>query len=313
MYYSFAPLEGITDSVYRRAHARFYPGLARYYTPFISTNQNHVFTPRDLRELAPENNPGLTLVPQLLGKNADDFLWAAGALRDMGYSEVNLNLGCPSGTVTAKGKGSGFLQYPQQLDAFLEAIFSACPIKISVKTRIGYASADEFAALCEIYGRYPLSELIIHPRTAKEQYSGSIHHASFETAAALCKNIPLVYNGDIMSINDCSHLQQLHPQAAGLMLGRGLIARPWLLNGNCDINTLRSFHRTLCEEYPVVFGSENSALHRMKAIWFYMLPVFRGGERYAKALKKARRWQDFISTADDILSRCDITEEQEST
>ena len=183
MEYEFAPLEGITDAVYRRTHSRFYPGVARYYTPFISPTKNHCFTPREKRELKAENNPGVPLVPQLIGKNAEDFLWAVNELADMGYREVNFNLGCPSGTVTAKGKGAGFLAKPDALDAFFEKIFRAAPLRISVKTRLGMVSPEEFPHLLEIYNRYPVCRLIIHPRTREEQYSGPIHRDLFRYAS----------------------------------------------------------------------------------------------------------------------------------
>jgi tRNA-dihydrouridine synthase len=173
--YYLAPLEGITDMVFRRVHRRFYPGVTKYYTPFISPTQNHLFTPRQLRELNRENNENLPLVPQLLSKNALDFLWAAEELAAMGYEEVNLNLGCPSGTVTAKGKGAGFLAYPDVLDIFLRRIYADPPLKISIKTRIGLRSPEEFARLLAIYNQYPVYELTIHPRTCDEQYRGDVH------------------------------------------------------------------------------------------------------------------------------------------
>ena len=175
----FAPLEGITDHIYRRLHRRYFPGVDMYFTPFLSPTQNHIFPPRELRQIAPENNAGVPLTPQLLTKDAGDFLWAANALADMGYEEVNLNVGCPSGTVTAKGKGAGLLADLDSLRRLLDGIFAAVPMKVSVKTRLGVRDPAEFGPILDIYNDYPISELIIHARTAKEMYEGPVHPDAF--------------------------------------------------------------------------------------------------------------------------------------
>ncbi len=305
MEYEAAPLEGITDAVYRRTHAAFFPGVDRYYTPFISPTQHHIFTPRQLRELAPENNPGLTLIPQLLGRNAEDLLWALRELYDMGYEEVNLNLGCPSGTVTAKRKGAGLLAYPQELDALLERLFRYSPAAISIKTRIGMESPEEFQKLLSIYAQYPIRRLIIHPRTRKEQYDGPVHRDVFQYAMETSA-LPLSYNGDLRTEKDICVVETEFPATIGIMVGRGLIADPALITRQKDIplspGALRSFHNALCNEYPTVFGDNNSAMHRMKAIWHYLLLHVIHEEKQGKRLQKSRSWEDFLSTADEIFS-----------
>ena len=163
MRYYAAPMEGVTSYLYRKAHSRYFKKADKYFMPFLSPSHDHIFTKKDLREIAPEHNEGLNAVPQLLTRRAEDFLWAAGELKKMGYREVNLNLGCPSGTVTAKGKGAGFLGEPAELDRFLEEIFAAAEVRISVKTRLGLRESEEFSHLLEIYNRYPIAELTIHP------------------------------------------------------------------------------------------------------------------------------------------------------
>ena len=164
MRYYFAPLEGITDSIFRDVHHRFYPGMDRYYTPFLSPTIHRALTNKEKREIPPAETLSYHSVPQILTKSAEDFIWLAGQCRDLGYTEVNLNLGCPSGTVTAKGKGSGMLRTPDTLDSFLDAVFSGTDMPISIKTRIGFADPGEFPAILDIYNRYPICELIIHPR-----------------------------------------------------------------------------------------------------------------------------------------------------
>lgn len=300
----FAPLEGVTDALYRRTHRAFYPGIDRYYTPFISPTKNRRFTPRELRELSPDNNRGVPLVPQLLGKNAGDFLWAAHALADMGYEEVNLNLGCPSGTVTAKGKGSGFLAHPDALDAFLDEVFAAAPVRVSIKTRLGLHDPMEFPQLLEIFNCYPISRLIIHPRTGAELYQGDVHLDFFRMAAD-GTDIPLCYNGNILSLEDFYRFTAAFPQIHTVMLGRGLVSDPAmaarLRGGAGDKHTLKKFHDALCEGYPALFGGTASAMHRMKAIWMYMLNAFQGGEAFRKKLIKAKRWEDFRVITEDIF------------
>ncbi len=309
MNYYLAPMEGLTDMVYRCAHARHYPGIDRYYTPFVSPTQNHLFTPRQLRELCPENNAGVPLVPQLLGKNAEDFLWAVNTLADMGYEEVNLNLGCPSGTVTAKGKGSGFLAHPEELEVFLEEIYAKSPIAISIKSRLGMEEPEEFRRILAIYNRFPVAELVLHPRTRREQYREPVHPEAFRYTMENT-SIPLAYNGDLFTIPDVERFQREFPQTDRIMIGRGIMADPAMvtkLRGiETDKHTLEAFHGELCERYPVVFENEGNALRRMKAIWNYILPRFRGGESFRKAIIKTKRWQDFLSVTGDVFRQCDL-------
>lgn len=306
MNYEAAPLEGITDAVFRRVHAAFYPGVSRYYTPFISPTMHHIFTPRDLRELSPDNNPGVRLVPQLLGRNASDLCWAMGELDAMGYEEVNLNLGCPSGTVTAKRKGAGLLAFPEELDLLLYSLFASSPLRISVKTRLGMTSPEEFVRILEIYNKYPLCRLVIHPRTREDQYSGSVRWDAFETALNNTA-IPVCYNGDLFTPEDVARFRERFPTVESVMLGRGLVADPAMVvklrGGSGDPQTLKAFLETLSAEYVRVFGDKNSAMHRMKAILSYMLPRLPDGEAYRKRLVKTRRWEDFLTVTDEILSR----------
>ena len=309
MNYYFAPMEGLTDMVYRCAHHRHYPGMDRYYTPFISPTQDHLFTPRQLRELSPEHNAGVPLVPQLLGKNADDFLWAVNGLADMGYTEVNLNLGCPSGTVTAKGKGAGFLAHPKELEIFLETVYAASPIAISIKSRLGMEDPEEFRRIMDIYNRFPVAELILHPRTRKEQYREPVHPEAFQYAVETA-SMPLAYNGDLFTIPDVENFFRRFPETKSIMIGRGLLADPAMatkLRGeHAGKDTLERFHNELCERYPQVFESQANAMRRMKAVWTHLLPRFQGGEEFRKSIAKATRWQDFLSITRTVFRQCDL-------
>ena len=286
MRYYFAPLEGLTDSIFRQLHHKYFPGITRYYTPFLSPTVHRALTPKEKRELPPAQTLSYEAVPQLLTKNPEDFLWMAQQCRDLGYKEVNLNLGCPSGTVTAKGKGSGMLKDLDALDSFLYEIYSKAPLDISVKTRLGFESAQEFPALLEIFNRYPIKELTVHPRVRKAFYDGNVDMNTFRYAAENSR-APVCYNGNLCSQEDIHRFSAQFPQIDAVMLGRGLIADPGMLcPGGTDINTLEQFYDKLLEEYIAAFGSSRNAMFRMKENWRYVICKFNNGEKEGKRLRK---------------------------
>ncbi len=285
MQYYFAPLEGLTDSTYRRLHHHFYPGIDRYYTPFFSPTVHRELTPREQAELPPADTLRYCCIPQLLTKVSEDFLWMAQQCADRGYAEVNLNLGCPSGTVTAKGKGSGMLTDPETLDRFLDSIFSRTPLPISAKTRIGFASGEEFPELLDIFNRYPICELTVHPRIRKVFYDGNVDMDAFSYAYENSKN-PICFNGNLCSRQQAETLQEQYPKLNAVMLGRGLIAAPDLLSDDHSADTLESFHDALLEEYLVRFGGSRNAMFRIKENWRYLLCRFGDSEKLGKQLRK---------------------------
>ncbi|MGN0775596.1 MAG: tRNA dihydrouridine synthase [Candidatus Ventricola sp.] len=286
----FAPLEGVTDTLYRQVHHAHFTGPVKYFIPFISPTQNLVLTPRERKNVDPQANAGFYAVPQVLTKNADHFIWAANLLQDLGYEEINLNAGCPSGTVTAKGKGAGLLQRPQELAWFLDEIFARTPVRVSVKTRIGFSSPEEFDALMEIYSRYPIHELIIHPRTREEYYKGAVHRDVYAAAEARLR-IPLVYNGDLFTPEACRAFEQAHPQTRALMLGRGMLANPALAQtyaGGAPLSreTLRAFHDDLLRAYQEAYPA-SVVLGRMREVAKNIACCFEGAEKPLKAARKA--------------------------
>lgn len=303
MYYYFAPLEGLTDSFYRRLHHKYFPGIDRYYMPFLSPTQHRCLTNREERELPPADSVDFRAVPQLLTKNAQDFLWAAQVCRERGYEEVNLNLGCPSGTVVSKGKGAGMLASPETLDAFLEEIFSATPIPVSVKTRLGVSEGEEFPRLLEIFNRYPIRELILHPRVRKDFYKSDLRMEWFDYALKNAK-IPLCYNGDLNSPADIDRFRERYPTVERLMIGRGLIGDPGMLWGPFDPGRVEAFHDELLETYTIAFGSERNAMFRMKENWFYLLPRFADSEKLGKRLRKTTDYREFRAITREIFQTC---------
>ena len=313
MRYYFAPMEGVTGAVYRRTHHEFFLGIDKYFMPFITPTTTGRFTPRQLRDIAPEYNVGVPAVPQLLTKTAADFIWAANALGDMGYAEVNLNLGCPSGTVTAKGKGAGFLGDPDALDRFFDAVFTAVRVPISVKTRLGVHDPAEFDRLLDIYNRYPITELTIHPRVRQDFYKGTVREADFAAALPRCR-MPVCYNGDVVTEADARAIAARYPGPPALMLGRGLIGDPSLvarLRGGprADSDTLRTFHDTLYARYCDAFGDARIAMLRMKEIWFYHLNLFENSEKHGKRLKKATDPRVYADAAASIFRDLTVRED----
>lgn len=301
MRYYFAPLEGITDSIYRRLHHKYFPGVTCYFTPFLSPTVHRSLTPREARELPQADTLGFDVVPQLLTKNPGDFLWMAAQCRDLGYTEVNLNLGCPSGTVTAKGKGSGMLTDLDALDSFLYEIYSNPPLDISVKTRLGYASAEEFPAILDVYNRYPIKELTIHPRVRKQFYDGTVDLNAFQYALTHSK-APVCFNGNLCSMNDIQNIAEKFPEVDSVMLGRGLIADPGMLSpGGTDVKALEHFYDALLEEYLEAFGGSRNAMFRLKENWRYLICKFDSAEKLYKRLRKTTDISEYISITKEIF------------
>ncbi|MDD4849922.1 MAG: tRNA-dihydrouridine synthase [Gemmiger sp.] len=304
MRYYFAPMEGLTDAICRRAHHQFYPGsVDRYYAPFVSPTKENQLNPRKLRDLLPENNVGVPVIPQVLCKDAAVFRRFAADLAAMGYREVNLNLGCPSGTVVAKGKGAGFLRDPALLDDFFARVFAGpLPLAVSVKTRLGIADPAEFYPLLAVFNRYPIAELTIHPRVQKVNYKGPVALAPFERALAESP-LPICYNGSLATATACASFADAHPGLSGIMLGRGLIANPGLL---CPLrglptagaDTLHAYMDELYQAYAREFGSKKNAVRRMKGFWNYTIALFDHHEQAEKAMHHLREpWEYEALTA----------------
>ena len=305
MEYYFAPMEGVTGALYRRVHHKYFPGADAYYMPFLTPTRDRVFTPRDLRETAPEHNQGFRAVPQLLTRDAGDFCWAANALFDMGYDEVNLNLGCPSGTVVAKGKGAGLLADLPALEALLDGIFAGVRGPVSVKTRLGLESPEEFGPLLELLARYPISLLIVHPRVRKDFYREPVRRKEFARAHRDYPG-PLCYNGGLCTPEDCEALLREYPRVRSLMLGQGLLRNPALIRqakGGLPptAEELRAFHDELYHSYLEAFRSGRNTIFHMKELWSYLGTLFEGSEKLLKQIRKAQDTARYESAVDQIF------------
>lgn len=305
MIFSLAPMEGITGHVFRRVHAECFGALDRYYTPFITPPRaGSSFGGRVRREVDPAANRGLDVVPQLITKNADEFAWAARLLAEMGYAEVNLNLGCPSGTVVAKGRGAGLLRDPDGLEAFLRDVCRASPLPVSVKTRLGIQDDAEYGRILEVYLRLPLKELIVHPRVQRDRYQGVPRRELYGETLRRAP-FPVAYNGDVFGCEDLDALLSAYPDTRHVMLGRGILANPALarmLAGGpaATADELRRFHDRLFDAYREEIGG--NAVFRLKEWWSYARFSFADPLSVHRAVRKVRRADEYADAVERVFA-----------
>ena len=307
MQYYLAPMEGITGFVYRNAFAKYYGKINKYFTPFLSPHTKKHFAAGELRDILPENNKALPLVPQILTNNAGLFLQTAEALKEYGYEEINLNLGCPSRTVVTKKKGAGLLGDVSQLDHFLEEIFEKLEgeMSLSVKTRLGMSEPEEFETILVIYNKYPLSELIIHTRVQKDYY-GNIPRVECFEAAAEQSRCPVIYNGNLFSGEDLKSMEKrLEGKTDAFMLGRGIISRPWLLEKE-KRDRFQDFHDEILEGYSTYLSGDRTVLFRMKELWTFMATGFLNCDRYIKKIKKSTTIAEYKIAVSELLRSCSV-------
>lgn len=297
--YYMAPLESVTTWIYRKAHAKIYGRLDKYFIPFLEPHEKRDFKTRELQEILPEHNENIYAVPQILTNRSEGFIKLAKALRDWGYEEINLNLGCPSKTVVTKGKGSGFLAKPEELERFLTEIFDALSgeVKISVKTRIGKENPEEFPALLELFNKYPMEELIIHPRVQKDGYGNVPRLELYELAEKQSVN-PLCYNGDLYTREQIRNFAERFPGTERLMFGRGFLRDPGLLyNEGKDSKDIFekfwAFHDLVYEGYQERNMGDRNVLFKMKELWSYQVYQFSEPERLFKTFKKVQDCNEY--------------------
>lgn len=299
-----APMEEVTGYVYRNVYHTMFGDMDKYFTPFIAPTKKKILKTRERKEVAPEHNKGMYVVPQILTNDAEQFLDTCNMLTELGYHEVNLNLGCPAATVVSKRKGSGFLDDPGKLDRFFETIFeemSGLPEEkkfcISIKTRIGMEFPEEFEDILKVYNRYPLSEIIIHPRLQKDYYNNHPNLEVFAEALEQCVH-PVCYNGDIFTKEDYETLHRRFPAAKRIMIGRGAVANPGLLreiqtDQPITVEELKEYHDRLYAGYREALNSEKDALFKMKEVWFYLGKMFPEAEKALKKVKKANKPEEY--------------------
>lgn len=311
MYLYFAPLESITGFTYRNLHYRLFGGVDKYYAPFISPTHNPEMKGKEIRDILPENQEdGLKLIPQILSNKHEYFIKGAKQLLEMGYTdEININMGCPSGTVVSKNKGSGFLRDLEGMDEFFYNIFEwnnglQKPLNLSVKTRIGVKEPEEFEKILEIYNKYKFSELIIHPRTRVQMYKETPNMDAFDYAYENSNN-KLCYNGDINTVEDYKQIADKY-NIDSVMIGRGLIANPNLANEikgaeRLSRDQIKQYQEELFKEFEKIMKSDKHLLNKMKEFWFYTAENFEDTHKARKLIRKTQNLYKYDLAVNEIL------------
>jgi tRNA-dihydrouridine synthase len=296
-----APMKGLTDHLFRTAFADHFGGFDLAIAPFISSKRDHIFKIQYVKDVLPENNVALPVIPQILSNVAEDFTALANYLFDLGYGSVNWNLGCPSRTVTRKKRGAGMLPHTDLIRVFLEEVFCRIKGTLSIKLRLGWTSADDIFRLLPVLNQYPLEVLIIHPRTGIQQYEDEIDLIALEQCLSVLKH-PVVYNGDIRTYEDFKYLSQRFEGILQWMIGRGFLADPFLpkviKTGETEIpnrlQTIKRFHDSLFEAYSSVLHGPSHLLNRMKGIWRYLSFSFKDSEKLLKKINKSQTPDQYL-------------------
>lgn len=314
----FAPLDGITGFTYRNLHHALFDGVNAHYAPFISPTVNEEMRGKEIRDILPENNKGINLVPQILANRSDFFIRGAEQLIDMGYTdEININIGCPSGTVTSKNKGSGFLRDLDGMNRFLDEVYTwndnlENPLALTVKTRIGYETAYEFQDILDVYNKYPIPLLIVHPRTKKQMYKERANLDAFQYAYDNSKNA-LCYNGDINTLEDYEYIKKRFSKIEYAMIGRGMITNPNLaneINGEekLTLDQIKKYHDTFYDEFEKIFESDKHLLFKMKEFWNYVSKNFVKENEICKMIRKCQSLDKYKAYAQIIVESYDLKE-----
>lgn len=291
-----APLKGVTDAVFRNTHAEYFNGIDWAMAPFLSTPKGPRIKPSLLKDVLPENNRRMPVIPQVMSKRADHFLPLALALLDLGYDRVNWNLGCPYPMVAKKGRGSGMLPDPDGIERFLEQTCALIPHRIGIKMRLGRFKEDEIFKLIPILNRYPIKEIVIHPRTGVQMYDGSPLLNIFERCLGLLQH-PVIYNGDIVDRRSFDALRIRFPGIRTWMIGRAAVANPFLCDSIKGKNwrtsekteTFKAFHDTLYTRYARKLCGPSHLLNRMKGLWSYFERSFEEGNVVRKKINKVQK------------------------
>ena len=304
-----APIQGITDLIYRNLFSDNFRGVDVAIAPFIALHKKSK-PEKILRELYPDINKGIPTIPQIMSADPDDFVTLANALHDIGCGTVNWNLGCPFRMIVKKGRGAGMLCYPDRVEAFLEKTIPVLKSKLSIKLRLGLKYPDEVLELIPIFNKFQLEELIIHPRTGVQMYEGQVDLDMFEKCLHLSRN-SVVYNGDIDSAEKLERLSQRFGSIDRWMIGRGLIADPFLaekIQFNTEkpydekIKIMRTFHDQLFAEYSKTLAGPSHITNRMKEIWTYMGDFFENGQKVKKRIWKTHNRDKYCDVVNQIFS-----------
>lgn len=309
---SLAPIQGITDYHFRNAFLKYFDGIDEMYSPYLRFDHKKELKKSKVRDILPENNPHSCLVPQIMTNNTDDFLYFTEFLSDLGYNHINWNLGCPFPMVTNKKLGSGLLPYADEIDHVLESVFPKTDMEISIKMRLGYETNEDIFNILPRLNKYPISKIIVHPRTAKQMYKGNVFLDDFRKYMEI-SNHEIVYNGDINSVDDFNSLQNNFTKVNQWMLGRGIVANPFLamqikgLPIDKDKKThFLEFHNDLLESFLKQTSGDSHLLSKMRAYWEYFALSFTNSHKVFKLIKKSKNISGFHNAISAIAKNEDF-------
>ncbi len=304
-----APVQGMTIAGYRNSFARIFGGIDAFYSPFVATADHKKISTSLLKDILPEHNAAqIKVIPQLLGNNGDDFRIFSSAIYEMGYKEINWNIGCPFPMVTNKKKGSGILPYPDMIENFLDIVCAHKPYTLTVKMRLGLDSFEEGLRVMEILNRYPLGGVIIHARTGIQMYTGSVDPDSFEALASACRH-QITYNGDIFTYDDYIRVSKRFPYIKNFMLGRGALSDPFLpalIKGKTvppahKMNMIREFHDEIYMYYQNILSGDKHLCDKMKEFWSYISVHTDRDGKLMKKIKKCHTSANYLQAVNQIL------------
>jgi tRNA-dihydrouridine synthase len=296
-----SPLQGFTDFRFRNALNKYFGGIDTYYSPYIRLNGKLVIKPSYERDLLPENNVGLEVIPQVITNDADEFLFVAKYVKELGYKELNWNLGCPYPMVTKSGMGSGLISNPEKINNILHRAHSESDIIVSMKMRLGYENSEEILQVLPILDTYPIKNIAIHARIGKQLYKGGVHLDAFQHCIDNT-NHKLYYNGDITSVAKFHEMQERFPSIDHWMIGRGLISDPFLptmIKNNTleypanKMELFSAFHDTLYAIYSESLSGSTHILLKMYHLWEYFSTTFSNPHKVLKQIKKAQSIRNY--------------------
>ena len=301
----FAPLQGHTDDVYRRTHYQLIGGIERYYTPFVRVEAGDIRS-KDRRDIDPKNNMGVPVTPQVIFKNAKELLFLIDEVETLGYQSIDLNMGCPFPLQAKHGRGSGLLAHLDIVTEVADIIKARPQLSFSVKMRLGWENAEEWMPVLDILNDTPLTHIVLHPRTGTQQYKGSIDEGAFEQFYENCRH-PLLYNGDLTTLKQLHEIEERYPRLGGLMIGRGLLARPSLAREYTEggewihekhIRTLRMLHTKLMEEYARIVKGDAQLHSKLRSYWEYTEPLI--GRKPYKKIMKSGNLRNYLNAIEEL-------------
>lgn len=305
-----APLRGITDNIFRNSFENHFGKFSLLLAPFIPSVKGTSVCDSHVKDILPDRNDCTRLVPQIIGNDPEQFLVLASKMKSLGYKSVNWNLGCPFPQITKKKRGSGLLPFPEIIDSFLNHCLPSLQCALSVKVRLGLNCNSELLKIIPVFNKYPLTEVIIHPRTGSQMYSGTVNIEMFEKCAGICSH-PVVYNGDILSTNDFIRLSSRMPYVNRWMIGRGMVFNPFLLKSlttgdpiEKDRDLLISFHQDIFNQSSKILFGPAHLLGKMKEIWMYLSSCFEDKDAILKKIRKTTTVPGYLEITDRVLKTC---------